>query len=99
MLVKAARFVINAVPEATANSIVRFLAAMTQRPPISSFEQEAMVQARRMSYGENNVAWVWGNGPLVIFVHGWSGRAAQMAPLAVHVANLGFRSVAIDVTG
>ncbi len=99
MLIKAAKFVINVVPEATANFITRSLAAMTQRPPISSSEQEAMAQARRMSYGESNVAWVWGNGPLVMFVHGWSGRAAQMAPLALHVANLGFRSVAIDVTG
>jgi pimeloyl-ACP methyl ester carboxylesterase len=35
----------------------------------------------------------------VVFVHGWGGRAAQMAPLALHVAKLGFRSVAIDVTG
>ncbi len=99
MLIKAAKFVINVVPEAMADSITRSLAAMTQRPPISSFEREAMAQANRMSYGESNVAWVWGNGPLVMFVHGWSGRAAQMAPLALHVANLGFRSVAIDVTG
>jgi len=99
MLIKAAKFVINVVPEATANFITRSLAATTQRPAISSFEREAMAQARRMSYGESNVAWVWGNGPLVMFVHGWSGRAAQMAPLALHVANLGFRSVAIDVTG
>ena len=99
MLITLAKFVVSVVPEATANSIIRSLAAMTQRPPISSSEQEAMAQASKMSYGENNVAWVWGEGPLVIFVHGWSGRAAQMAPLAVHVANLGFRSVAIDVTG
>ncbi len=99
MLITVAKFVINVVPEAMANSITRSLAAMTQRPPVSSLEQEAMAQASRISYGENNVAWAWGNGPLVIFVHGWSGRAAQMAPLALHVANLGFRSAAIDVTG
>src|SRR5712691_694519 len=99
MLITVAKFVINVVPEAMANSITRSLAAMTQRPPVSSLEQEAMAQASRISYGENNAAWVWGNGPLVIFVHGWSGRAAQMAPLALHVANLGFRSVAIDGTG
>src|SRR6266571_3405315 len=62
MLIKAAKFVINVVPEAMANSITRSLAAMTQRPPISSFEREAMAQANRMSYGESNVAWVRGNG-------------------------------------
>jgi pimeloyl-ACP methyl ester carboxylesterase len=99
MLIKLAKFAISVVPEGMANSIVRSLAAMTQRPPISSFEHGAMAQASRMSYGESNVAWVWGDGPLVIIVHGWSGRAAQMAPLALHIANLGFRSVAIDVTG
>src|SRR5438128_1321723 len=70
MLIKVAKFVINVVPEATANFITRSLAAMTQRPPISSSEQEAMAQASRMNYGENNVAWAWGDWPLVIFVHG-----------------------------
>jgi pimeloyl-ACP methyl ester carboxylesterase len=99
MLISAAKFAIRVVPEGTANSILRALAAMTQRPPVSPLEREAMAQASRISYGENNVAWAWGKGPLVILVHGWSGRAAQMAPLALHVAGLGFRSVAIDVTG
>jgi len=101
MLIKIAKYAIRVMPESAASAIVRALAAMTRRPPVSSFELEAMAQAGRMRYGENNknVAWVWGDGPLVVFVHGWSGRAAQMAPLALHVANLGFRSVAIDVTG
>lgn len=101
MLVKLAGFVINAAPEATANAILRALAARTQRPPVSAPEQDAMARASRMRYGANgdNIAWSWGKGPLVVFVHGWSGRAAQMAPLASHVADLGFRSVAIEVTG
>lgn len=101
MLIEAVRVVIHVAPEAMANFIIRSLAAMTQRPPVSSIEREAMAQAKKLSYGEDdrNVAWAWGDGPLVIFVHGWGGRAAQMAPLALHVANLGFRSVAIDVTG
>jgi len=58
-----------------------------------------MAQASRHIYGEGNASWAWGDGPIVIFVHGWSGRAAQMAPLARYVASLGFRSVALDVTG
>src|SRR5688572_13003547 len=101
MLIKVARYVIRVVPESAANAITRALAAMTQRPPVSSFQQEAMAQASKLRYGENkkNVAWAWGEGPPVIFVHGWGGRAAQMSPLALHVAKLGFRSVAIDVTG
>ncbi len=64
MLMAIARFVINLVPEAMADSITRSLAAMTQRPPVSFFEQEAMAQAGKMSYGENkqNVAWFGGMG-------------------------------------
>src|SRR5438094_139382 len=90
MLIKIAQYTIRVMPESAASAIVRALAPMTRRPPVSSFEQEAMARASRMSYGENNknVAWVWGDGPLVVCVHGWSGRAAQMAPLALHVANL-----------
>jgi pimeloyl-ACP methyl ester carboxylesterase len=101
MLIKIARYAVRVVPESAAIAITRALAAMTRRPPVSSFEQEAMAQASRLYYGKNrkNAAWAWGEGPLIIFVHGWGGRAAQMAPLAVHVAKLGFRSVAIDVTG
>ena len=101
MLIKAAKLVVNAAPQAAASSILRYLVARTRRPPVSLPEQEAMAQASRISYGEGgrNAAWVWGSGPAVIFVHGWGGRAAQMAPLAVQVAGLGFRSVAIEVTG
>lgn len=60
-----------------------------------------MARARPLSYGRGgrNTAWAWGEGPLVILVHGWNGRAAQLAPLAEAIAELGFRSVAIDVTG
>lgn len=101
MFITIAKYVIRVVPESTGTAITRVLAAITQRTPVSTSEREAMAQARRLQYGEDrqNVAWSWGEGPLVIFVHGWGGRAAQMAPLALHVANQGFRSVAIDVTG
>jgi len=101
MLTRIAEYVIKVVPESTASAITRGLAAITRRAPVSPFEQEAMAQASKVYFGETKktVAWGWGDGPPVIFVHGWGGRAAQLAPLAVHVANLGFRSVAIDVTG
>jgi len=101
MLTMAAKYVLRVVPESTASSITRALAARTRRPPVSSVEREAMDQASKLHYGEDgrNVAWAWGTGPLVIFAHGWSGCAAQMAPLALHVSKSGFRCVAIDVTG
>lgn len=101
MLIQIAKHVVQVVPESTASAIARALATRTQPAPVTSLEQTAMAQASKLYYGKNNknVAWAWGDGPLVIFVHGWGGRAAQMAPLALHIAKLGFRSVAIDVTG
>jgi pimeloyl-ACP methyl ester carboxylesterase len=101
MQIALARFIVNWAPQPVAIAVTRFLAARTQRPPVSLVEQEAMLHATRMHYGNNrqNGAWVWGSGPPVVFVHGWSGRAAQMAPLARHVSASGFRSVAIEITG
>jgi pimeloyl-ACP methyl ester carboxylesterase len=101
MLLKIVRPILRVAPNFIAFPIVKALAARTQRPLIAPVEQDALSYATRISYGDGgrNVAWTWGAGPIVIFVHGWSGRAAQMAPLAMHVSTLGFRSVAIEVTG
>lgn len=38
----------------------------------------------------------WGNGPAVLLVHGWNGRAAQMTPIARALTECGFRVVAFD---
>lgn len=101
MLIKLARLTLKAVPESAGFAITDTLAAMTQRPALEAGEREAMAGAKPLRYGENdvNVAWSWGEGPLVVLVHGWSGRAGQMAPLAARIAALGFRVVALDVTG
>jgi len=101
MLLKFTRHLVKWVPDRAAIRIVRFLATRSQRPSILPPQQEAMAKASVLHYGPDNqnVAWVWGDGPLVIFVHGWNGRAAQLAPLASTIAELGFKCVAIDVTG
>ena len=39
----------------------------------------------------------WGDGPTVLLVHGWSGSAMDMAPLAEQLASAGFRAVAFDM--
>lgn len=49
--------------------------------------------------GESLDGYTVGQGPLVIFVHGWGGRASQMAMLAKAVAAKGFRSVAVNAPG
>lgn len=37
-----------------------------------------------------------GEGPVVLLVHGWSGRGSQFAALAGALANAGYRAVAFD---
>jgi pimeloyl-ACP methyl ester carboxylesterase len=97
---KIARFLVGILPDRLAILVVRAM-VRTQRPPMTPPQQQALAQASQLRYGENqrNVAWSWGEGPLVILVHGWNGRAAHLAPLAVSIAKLGFRCVAIEVTG
>lgn len=92
---------LRALPDRVAFFLVSRVAAKSQRPPVSPTQQQALEQATKIRYGDgvSNVAWSWGRGPLVIFVHGWNGRAAQMAPMAVEVAKSGYRCVAIEVTG
>jgi pimeloyl-ACP methyl ester carboxylesterase len=101
MLIKLAKFALRILPPELAIYVVRFVAAKTQRARPSPDEEAAMMLSSKMHYGKDNknVAWIWGQGPLVIFVHGWGGRAAQWAPLALQISKLGFRAVALDVTG
>lgn len=43
--------------------------------------------------------WSWGRGPTVLLVHGWSGSAADMAPLAAELVRTGRRAVLFDMPG
>lgn len=97
---QVAGFVIGCLPNRLALRMVRALAS-SKRPAVTPAQQQALGQAGELRYGEagRNVAWAWGEGPLVILVHGWNGRAAQLAPLAQKIAAHGFRCVAIEVSG
>lgn len=39
----------------------------------------------------------WGEGPVVLLVHGWSGRALQLGAIAMALSRNGFKAVAIDL--
>lgn len=40
--------------------------------------------------------WVWGDGPVVYLVHGWSGTVDQLGPLVAPLLARGFRVVGFD---
>ncbi len=44
-------------------------------------------------------AWSWGEGRLVLLVHGWEGRGSQMAAFVQPLVDAGHRVVAFDAPG
>jgi pimeloyl-ACP methyl ester carboxylesterase len=49
--------------------------------------------------GEALATYSWGEGPLVLLVHGWNGRGSQLGAFGRVLAGLGFRAVALDLPG
>lgn len=41
----------------------------------------------------------WGRGPVVLFVHGWSGRGSQAAAFVEPLVHAGYQVVAVDAPG
>ncbi len=41
-------------------------------------------------------AWRWGEGPVILLVHGWEGRGSQMAPFAARLVEAGMSVVTYD---
>lgn len=44
-------------------------------------------------------AWSWGEGPLVLLVHGWEGRGSQLSAFTPPLVAAGHRVVAFDAPG
>lgn len=95
------RLAVRALPGPLSASLTIALANRSIRPPAQPAEQAALQSGERFAWGPGGrlAGWAWGRGPLVVLVHGWGGRAAQMAPLASALAAAGFRAVALEVTG
>lgn len=75
-------------------------------PPLSekraAGDERALADADRVTIpfeGAQLDGFSIGEGTLVMAVHGWGGRAAQMLPLAMSLAGLGTKVVALDLPG
>lgn len=101
MIKAVARRAIRMLPAPAGFALLRRLSERTMPLRVTEAQQDALREARRMTYGARNrhAAWSWGEGPAVVFLHGWGGRAAQWAPAARQIAQRGFRTIAIDMTG
>jgi pimeloyl-ACP methyl ester carboxylesterase len=52
---------------------------------------------QRIELGDGLIAWRWGQGPVVLLVHGFEGNRAQFAAIAAALVERGFAAVALDV--
>jgi len=61
-------------------------------------ERDVLEGARSMSIAGMQ-AWSWGQGPTVLLVHGWNGRATQLGGFVAPLTARGYRVVAFDAFG
>lgn len=101
MLLSTLQRTLRLLPDGVAVPVTFQLLSLARRLPRTARDDQATGTATVRRWGARNghTALQWGTGPLVILVHGWGGRAAQMAPLALHLAGLGLCVVAPDMTG
>lgn len=60
------------------------------------WEHTAETQGRRMMLNNGISAIVWGEGAPVLMMHGWEGRATQMAGFVAPLNRMGFQVIALD---
>jgi len=79
----------------------RFLASFPRQLATKQRDLDFIASAQKIEFNHKGkkIALSWGQGPVVILVHGWEGRSTQMAPMAKALANQGFQAIALDYTG
>ena len=74
----------------------------TRRFPESAAGKKMAASARRETITVDNIplaVHIWGEGPVVLFVHGWSGRGNQAAAFVEPLLAAGYQVVAPDAPG
>lgn len=64
--------------------------------PVLPNGQEGLRGSVRVE-GRHVTFWSWGEGPVILLVHGWEGRAAQFTKFVEPIVQSGFRAVAMDL--
>lgn len=78
-------------------AVVLFTSPRRYTPP--RFEQEIAQSAEDLTFdcpGHTLRAYAWGEGPIVLLVHGWEGRGAQLGRFMEPLVKAGYRVVALD---
>ncbi|MBW2686468.1 MAG: alpha/beta hydrolase, partial [Deltaproteobacteria bacterium] len=84
-------------PELTA-AVAERLFFRTRRTAARAGERDVLQSATAVSIAGMK-AWTWGEGPTVLLVHGWNGRASQLGSVVTPLVAQGYRVVGFDAFG
>jgi len=70
----------------------------TRRTAARAGERDVLEGAAPLSIAGMK-AWSWGEGPTVLLVHGWNGRATQLGSFVAPLVDRGYQVVAFDAFG
>ncbi|WP_126456637.1 alpha/beta fold hydrolase [Sulfuriflexus mobilis] len=82
--------------------LAHWLWTRTHRYPEPARERRMRLRASECSLQVNDqsiAAWRWGQGPLVLLVHGWNGRGMQMAGFVDTLLKSGYQVMTFDAPG
>ncbi|MCG8312694.1 MAG: alpha/beta hydrolase [Pseudomonadales bacterium] len=99
-LYKGLGALLKLLPERVQSSVVVKIVERPQRA--RPLDLEFTEIAAPIHYGQNqrNKAWLLGEGPLVLCIHGWGGGgSADLGKMARAIAAQGFTVAALDMTG
>lgn len=98
MLRTAFRTVGSVAPGVAARWAETIFCRPPRHEPRPSEEAFLLTGERRTVRSEDQdlAVWTWGDGPVVVLVHGWGGRAGRFSSLAGALVAAGFRVVLFD---
>src|SRR3989441_105784 len=101
-LVRPAFAALSVLAPGLAASVAERVFLTAPRHPAPEHETAALAGARRaiVQVGDSPVSvWTWGHGPVVLLVHGWGGRGAQLARFVETLVASGCSVVTFDAPG
>lgn len=93
---------VSAVMPGVAARVAERLWCTPPRTPLSPTARATLAAAEPLTLaadGRRVAAYAWGDGPLVLLMHGWGGHAGQMAAFVAPLAAAAFRVLALDAPG
>ena len=82
----------------TTSAVVAHLFRSTRRSKPRQGERDVLANAAAWRVAGIQL-WAWGEGPTVLLVHGWNGRATQLGAMVEPLVARGYRVVAFDAIG